>query len=107
QTLPRFAALANGAAINTYDFDDTYHPSRTHTSGPVLAAVLAQAESAGLSGQDVLTAFSVGVEVTCKLSQAIGKPHFERGYHITGTCGVTGAAAGMSNLERSPAETAL
>src|SRR5688500_17309426 len=26
RTLPRFAALANGSAINTDDFDDTYHP---------------------------------------------------------------------------------
>lgn len=105
RTLPRFAALANGSAINTDDFDDTYHPSRTHTSGPVVSAVFAQAEQLGSSGKDVLAAFSVGSEVTCKISQAISKEHYQRGFHITSTCGVIGAAAGMSHLLRFPLET--
>lgn len=107
RTLARFAALANGAATNTYDFDDTYHLSRTHPSGPVLSAVIAQAEQLRLTGKDVLTAFCVGTEVTCKLSQAISKQHFERGYHITGTCGVMGAAAGVSKLLDASAETTV
>src|SRR5215213_8267155 len=54
---PRFAAMANGGSINTDDFDDTYHPSRTHPSGPTLASVIAQAEQLGSSGRDVLAAF--------------------------------------------------
>jgi 2-methylcitrate dehydratase PrpD len=105
RTLPRFAALANGSAINTDDFDDTYHPSRTHPSGPVLAAAFAQAEQLGSSGKDVLAAFSVGSEVTCKISQAMSKEHYQRGFHITSTCGVIGAAAGVSHLLRLPLET--
>jgi 2-methylcitrate dehydratase PrpD len=107
RTLPRFAALANAAAINTYDFDDTYHPSRTHTSGPVLAAVLAQAEHARSSGKEVLAAFCIGSEVTCKISEAISKEHFQRGFHITGTCGIIGAAAGVARLLRASTSETL
>lgn len=106
RTLAHLAALANGSAINTNDFDDTYHPSRTHTSGPVLAAVFAQAEQSGASGKEVLTAFSVGAEVTCKISQAIDKQHYLRGFHATSTCGVIGAAAGVARLLHSSSEAA-
>lgn len=101
---PRFAAFANGAAINTDDYDDTFHPSRTHSSGPVVAAVFAEAEREGSSGNDVLAAFSVGSEVTCKVSQAIDGQHYQRGYHSTSTCGVFGAAAGVCNLRQLPFE---
>lgn len=104
RALPRFAALANGASINTDDFDDTYHPSRTHPSGPALAAVIAQAEQLGSSGRDVLAAFCVGAEVTCKVSQAISKEHYQRGFHITSTVGVFGAAAGVCHLTKLPVE---
>lgn len=103
---PRFAALANGTAMHADDYDDTFHPSRVHSSTPVLAAVLAAAEQEGSSGRDVLTAFSVGAEVTCKVSLAIGSEHYRRGYHATSTCGVFGATAAVCNLRRVPPEAA-
>lgn len=102
----RFAALANGAAMHADDYDDTFHPSRVHPSAPVVAALFADAEIKGSSGRDVLTAFNVGVEVTCKVSQAIDNEHYQRGYHATGTCGVFGAAAAVCNLRAlSPEQT--
>ena len=94
----RFAALANGCAMHADDYDDTFHPSRVHPSAPVVAALFADAERNDRSGCDVLTAFNVGVEVTCKVSQAIDNEHYQRGYHATGTCGVFGAAAAVCNL---------
>lgn len=103
---PRFAALANGAAMHADDYDDTFHPSRVHASAPVVAAVFADAERAGASGKEVLAAFAVGAEVTCKVSQAIDRQHYQRGYHATSTCGVFGAAAGVCNLRRLPPEAA-
>lgn len=106
RVLPRFAALANATATHADDYDDTFHPSRFHPSGPVFAAVCAEAEQAGSSGRDVLTAFSVGTEVTCKLSQTIDVEHYHRGYHMTSTCGVFGATAGVCSLRRlSPGTT--
>ncbi len=104
---PRFAALANGAAMHADDYDDTFHPSRVHPSAPVVAALFADAEREDRSGRDVLTAFNVGVEVTCKVSQAIDNEHYQRGYHATGTCGVFGAATAVCHLRGLPQEATL
>jgi 2-methylcitrate dehydratase PrpD len=107
RTLPRFAALANASAMHADDFDDTYHPTRFHPSAPVLSAVCAEGESAGSSGQDVLAAFAVGTEISVKLSHTIGREHYARGFHMTSTCGVFGATAGVCNVRRLPADATL
>jgi 2-methylcitrate dehydratase PrpD len=101
----RFAALANGTAMHSDDYDDSYHPSRIHPSAVVVAALFADAETGDRSGRDILTAYHVGVEVSCRISQAIDAQHYQRGYHATGTCGVFGAAASVCNLQRLPVET--
>lgn len=100
---PRFAALANATAMHADDFDDTYHPTRFHPTAPVLSAVCAVAEEAGASGADVLAAIAVGTEVSIKISHAIDRQHYLRGFHMTSTCGVFGATAGVCNLRRLPA----
>ncbi|HET6492942.1 MAG TPA: MmgE/PrpD family protein [Burkholderiales bacterium] len=103
---PRFAALANATAMHADDYDDTYHPTRFHPSAPVLAAVCAEGEAAGVSGKDVIAAFSVGTEVSVKLSHTIDRQHYLRGFHMTSTCGVFGATAGVCHVRRlSPAAT--
>lgn len=101
---PRFAALANATAMHADDYDDTYHPTRFHPSAPVLAAVCAEAEETGASGADVLAAFTVGTEVSVKLSHTIDREHYLRGFHMTSTCGVFGASAGACHLLRLPRE---
>lgn len=104
KTAPRFAALANGAAIHAHDYDDTCPQHRAdrngglHATGPVLSAALATAEPAGRSGLDVLTAFHVGVEIGCRISHAIANRHCADGYHPTGTINVFGAAAAVGRL---------
>jgi 2-methylcitrate dehydratase PrpD len=100
----RFAALANATAMHADDFDDTYHPTRFHPTAPVLSAVCAVAEETGSSGADVLAAIAVGTEVSLKLSHTIDKQHYLRGFHMTSTCGVFGATAGVCNLRRLPAD---
>jgi len=105
--LPRFAALANSTAMHADDYDDTYHPTRFHPTAPVLSAVIAEAEQIGASGKDVLAAIAVGTEVSLKLSHAIGKEHYLRGFHMTSTCGVFGATAGVCSLRRLPVDGTL
>jgi 2-methylcitrate dehydratase PrpD len=107
RAIPRFAALANAAAMHADDYDDTYHPTRFHPSAPVLAATIAEAEHTGVSGRDVLTAFAVGTEVSVKLSHTIDKQHYLRGFHMTSTCGVFGATAGVCSVRRLPLEATL
>lgn len=98
KTAPRFSALANATAMHADDFDDTYHPTRFHPTAPVLSAVCAVGEEGGASGAEVLAAVAVGTEVSLKLSHAIDRQHYLRGFHMTSTCGVFGATAGVCNL---------
>jgi 2-methylcitrate dehydratase PrpD len=70
----------------------------THPTAPALPAVLAVAEQDGRPGRDLLTAYHVGVEVECKIAEAIHPRHYQHGFHSTATCGTFGAAAGLANL---------
>jgi len=107
RTHPRFAALANATSMHADDFDDTHNPTRVHPSTTVLGAVLAAAEATGASGKDVITAFNVGVEITCKISMATLGAHYARGYHATSSIGVFGATAGVCNIRGLSPETTL
>ena len=60
--------------------------------------MLALAQARGFSGRAVLTAFILGVEVECRVGNAVSPGHYARGWHITSTCGVFGAAAACARL---------
>jgi 2-methylcitrate dehydratase PrpD len=90
------AAALNAMSANVYDFDDTHLPTIIHPTAPVAPSLFALAESSDLSGDQLLLAFVLGVEVECRLSNAISPGHYQRGWHITSTCGVFGAAAGAA-----------
>jgi 2-methylcitrate dehydratase PrpD len=107
RAIPRFAALANASAMHADDYDDTYHPTRFHPSAPVLASVVAEAEQTGAPGKDVLAAFAVGTEVSLKISETISREHYLRGFHMTSTCGVFGATAGVCHIRRLPTDATL
>jgi 2-methylcitrate dehydratase len=67
KTSPDLAAFANGVMIRYLDFNDGYislgagHPSDT------IAALLATAEMAGRSGQDLITGTVLAYEVFCRV----------------------------------------
>ena len=92
------AALLNGMASHTFDFDDTHLKTIIHPSGPVAAALLALAEHLPVTGGDWLHAFVLGVEVECRVGNAVYPSHYDIGWHITGTAGVFGAAAATGRL---------
>lgn len=100
---PRFAALANGTAMHADDFDDTLQAETgrfqgIHPTTPVLCALLAAAEQKGCSGKELLLAYQVGVEATCRIFDATHVNHVLHGYHATGTCGMLGAAVAVAKL---------
>jgi 2-methylcitrate dehydratase PrpD len=68
------ATLLNCYASSVYSYDDTHADAIIHPAGPVFAAVLALAERNRISGQDALHAFTLGVEISCRLSKAISVP---------------------------------
>jgi 2-methylcitrate dehydratase PrpD len=92
------AALMNGITSHTFDFDDTHLKTVIHPSGPVASAILALAERRPVKGADFLHAFILGVEAECRIGNAVYPPHYDVGWHITGTAGVFGAAAAAGRL---------
>jgi 2-methylcitrate dehydratase PrpD len=92
------AALINGISSHVLDYDDTHLKTIIHPAGPVASATLAVAELLGSSGKDVLNAMIVGVEVECRIGNSVYPDHYDRGWHITGTAGVFGAAAAVGRL---------
>jgi 2-methylcitrate dehydratase PrpD len=92
------AAFLNAAAANVLDFCDTHVPTAIHPTAPVVPALLALAEMLPVSGRDVLLALVLGHEVECRIGIAMSPGHYKKGWHITSTCGVFGAAAGAGKL---------
>jgi 2-methylcitrate dehydratase PrpD len=102
----RFAAFANGLAIHADDFDDTQlavakdrvYGLLTHPTAPALPPALALAERERRSGAELMLAYQVGVEVECKVAEAMFPRHYQHGFHSTATCGSIGAAAAAAKL---------
>jgi 2-methylcitrate dehydratase PrpD len=100
------AAWANGTAGHAMDYDDTQlatdpgsvYGLLTHPTVPVLAAALAVGEDQGGSGAALLDAYIIGVEVACRIADAIAPRHYGDGFHSTGTLGGFGAAAAAARL---------
>ena len=92
------AALINGITSHTFDFDDTHLKTIIHPAGPVCSAVLALAEHKGYSGRAVLDAVVLGIDVACRVGNAMYPDHYDRGWHITGSTGTLGAAAACARL---------
>ena len=92
------AALLNGISSHVLDFDDTHLKTVIHPAGPVASAILALAETRPVSGREFLHALVLGAEVECRIGNAVYPAHYDRGWHITGTTGVFGAAAASGRL---------
>jgi 2-methylcitrate dehydratase PrpD len=92
------AAFLNAASANVLEYDDTHLPTVMHPAAPVAPGLFALAEARGASGQELLHAFILGVEVSCRVGNAVMPHHYRRGAHITATCGIFGAAAAAGKL---------
>ena len=102
------AAFINGVSSHIFDYDDTHLKTIIHPAGPVMSAILALAESASaplwrdryrpVNGRTFLNALILGVETECRIGNAVYPDHYDRGWHITGTAGVFGAAASVGKL---------
>jgi 2-methylcitrate dehydratase PrpD len=103
---PRFASFVNGVFIHADDFDDTQlseardriYGLLTHPTVPALPPAFALCEAGRRSGKDLMLAYHLGVEVECKIAEAISPRHYGDGFHTTGTCGSLGSAAACAKL---------
>ncbi len=97
------AALANGAAADWCELDEGYRRATCHAGLCTLPALLAEAEAAGLTTAELLTALTVGYELATR---------FARGFHFAGlvlhphaTLAAVGATAALAAARRLDAET--
>jgi 2-methylcitrate dehydratase PrpD len=92
------AALVNGISSHIFDYDDTHLKTIIHPAGPVASAILALAQHRPVSGRDFVNALVLGVESECRIGNAVYPGHYDMGWHITGSCGVFGAAVASGRL---------
>jgi len=92
------AAFLNAASANVLDFCDTHVPTVIHPTAPVAPDLFALGELKRVSGHDLILAFVLGAEIECRIGLAISPSHYRRGWHITATCGVFGAAAASGKI---------
>jgi 2-methylcitrate dehydratase PrpD len=93
----RAAALINGAASHSVEFDDIYRDAGYHPGSPVISAALAAAQTQGVSGEAFLRGVIVGYEVSTRIGEAVMPAHY-RFWHTTGTVGSFGAAAAVATI---------
>ncbi|WP_322105584.1 MmgE/PrpD family protein [Paraburkholderia sp. J41] len=93
-----FSALATGFAGHLDDFDDTHLATVIHPAASVWAVLTALAPSTRPTGEQALTAFALGCEAQLRVGVSISPEHYDRGWHITGTCGVIGCAVAAALL---------
>ncbi|KAM4697051.1 cis-aconitate decarboxylase-like [Rhinophrynus dorsalis] len=111
---PTLAAFANGVAVHSMDFDDTWHPA-THPSGAVLPSILALSQMLSkdkkISGEDLLMAFNVGIEVQGRLMSFSNEAkNIPKKFHppsVVGTMGSAAASAKLLSLNREQCSHAL
>jgi len=92
------AAFANGTLGHALDFDDSSPSLLGHPTVPVAPSAFAIAELTEASGEELLTAYAVGVEVECKLGLVVNPAHMGKGWHCTSTLGAFGATAAAGKL---------
>lgn len=97
------AAFINGVSADVLSFSDTHPATLIHPGGVIGSAALALAERAtargtAVSGARFLHAFVIGFEVACRVGLSVYPWHYQRGWHITGTAGIFGAAAAAGTL---------
>lgn len=92
------AAFFNAASANIFDFDDTHQETVIHPTAPIAPPLFALAETSPCTGRDLLMSFVLGGEIECRLGNAISPSHYARGWHITSTCGIVGAALASGRL---------
>lgn len=93
----RHAALINGTASHTVEFDDIWRWGVYHPGCPTIAAALAAAQAHNTDMAALLRAMTAGYEVSCRIAQAVQPSHYDF-WHTTGTVGTFGAAAAVAVL---------
>jgi 2-methylcitrate dehydratase PrpD len=91
------AALINGTASHTVEFDDIFRDAIYHPGCPVIAAALALGQARQVDGERFLRAVVVGYEVSTRIGAVMVPAHYKY-WHSTGTVGCFGATAAAATI---------
>ncbi len=92
------AALINGSASHSLDYDDTLVSFLGHPSVTIFPSLLALSEWRGKSGRDFLTAYIIGLQAGGTVGACASLDHYMAGWHATSTLGHLASAAACSRL---------
>jgi 2-methylcitrate dehydratase PrpD len=98
---PLWAAMINGTAGSSLEFEEGHSGAMGHPAVQVVPAVLCETETHGLSGEDLLRGLVSGYEMASRVSRAAS---MRKGLHPTGTWGTVGSAAGVGCVRRKEAD---
>jgi len=91
------AAWINGTAAHALDLDDVSQRGE-HPSAVMVPAILAEAETMGASGEQMVTAYAAGYETCAELVRRDPDYHHNKGWHPTGIFGAIAAANALSDI---------
>lgn len=94
------AAVVNCVSSGVFDYDDTHIATVIHPSGPIASSLLALCERQPVRGADFVHAFVLGIEVQCRLANALMTPPAEcdAAWFLTGLTGGIGAAIAVGRI---------
>ena len=92
------AALINGSASHTLDYDDTLKAFLGHPSVTLFPALLALGEWKEKTGTDFLIAYIIGLKAGAVIGTCAGMEHYMSGWHATSTLGHLASAAACARL---------
>jgi 2-methylcitrate dehydratase PrpD len=93
----RAAALINGCAAHTIEFDDIYRDALFHPGAPAIGAGLAIAQDRHADGDLFLRSVIAGYELSTRIGVVVQPSHYNF-WHATGTLGCFGAAAATATV---------
>lgn len=98
------AVLMNGILAHGLDYDDTHPGGPVHPSSSAFPCALGLAEFLDRSGEELLTAYLLGVEIATRFGIAANGTIHKSGFHTTGVAGHLGCAVAAGHLFHLTAE---
>lgn len=79
------AVMFNGYMCHYNDYDDTHLETTYHTNPMNVVAALGLGAERHLSGATAIASLVLGMEASIRIGQALGRVHYDVGWHTTGT----------------------
>jgi|YelNatPaOPRAMG01_1025707.scaffolds.fasta_scaffold10560_9 2-methylcitrate dehydratase PrpD len=95
------SAWANSSLAHLLDFDDTHLESIVHPSAPVIPSTLALGTEKGRSGEEIIFASTMGMELAIRLALSVGLDERYSDWHNTSLYGTSASALASSVMLHS------